>query len=167
MRCTFNSLSSKGAYLGNSSKCISRRFVIPNPLRAWPLRAWPLARNPLLAVLVTARDPESHRKGAKDAKEDSHASNSKRVIDSKSVPLTPDALNLCRWVLLPPASRLQPIYRSRPTRNIPGIKIAQNGIQQRIRWPASSESFNRLCIGERITIFQTIGDFREHQYVVQ
>jgi hypothetical protein len=58
--------------------------------------------------LVAARVPESHRKGAKDAKEDSHASNSKRVIDSKSVPLTPDALNLCRRVLLPPASRLQP-----------------------------------------------------------
>ena len=42
-----------------------------------------LARNPLLAVLVTARVPESHRKGAKDAKGDSHASNSKLLVDSK------------------------------------------------------------------------------------
>jgi hypothetical protein len=42
-----------------------------------------LARNSLLAVLVAARVPESHRKGAKDAKGDSHASNSKLLVDSK------------------------------------------------------------------------------------
>jgi hypothetical protein len=36
-----------------------------------------------LAVLVAARVPESHRKGAKDAKGDSHASNSKLLVDSK------------------------------------------------------------------------------------
>jgi len=39
-----------------------------------------LARNPLLAVLVASRVPESHRKGAKG---DSHASNSKLLVDSK------------------------------------------------------------------------------------
>jgi len=73
-----------------------------------------LARNPLLADLVAARvaeahrKPESHRKGAKDTKGDSHASNSKRVMDCKSAPLTPDALNSCRRVPLPPVSRLKP-----------------------------------------------------------
>ena len=35
-----------------------------------------LARNPLQAVQVAARVPGSHRKGAKDAKGDSQASNS-------------------------------------------------------------------------------------------
>ena len=100
-------LSSKAAYLGNSSKCISRQFVILNPLRAWPLRALRLGEKPSFgAVLVATLEPESHRKGAKDAKGDSHASDSQRGIDCKSVPLTPDALNLCRRVLLPPASRL-------------------------------------------------------------
>ena len=34
-----------------------------------------LARNLLLAVLVAAREPEPHRKGAKDAKENSQGSN--------------------------------------------------------------------------------------------
>jgi hypothetical protein len=95
--------------MGNSSKCISRQFVSPNPLRAWPLRDLRLGGNPSFgAVLVAPRKSESHRKGAKDAKGDSHASNTQRVIDIKSVPLTPDALNLCRRVLLPPAPCLQP-----------------------------------------------------------
>ena len=67
-----------------------------------------LARNPLLAVQVAAGVPESHRKGAKDTKGESHASNSKRVMDCKSAPLTPDALNSCRRVPLPPVSRLKP-----------------------------------------------------------
>ena len=53
-----------------------------------------LARNPLLAVLVAARVPESHRKGAKDTKGESHASNSKRVMDSKSVPHRSGELSL-------------------------------------------------------------------------
>jgi len=95
--------------MGNSSKCISRQFVSPNPLRAWPLRDLRLGGNPSFgAVLVAPRKSEPHRKGAKDAKGDSHASNTQRVIDIKSVPLTPDALNLCRRVLLPPAPCLQP-----------------------------------------------------------
>ena len=88
-------LSSKGAYLGNSSECISRRFVIPNPLRAWPLRALRLGEKPSFgAVLVATLEPESHRKGAKDTKGDSHAGNSKRVIDSKSVPHRSGELSL-------------------------------------------------------------------------
>ena len=77
MRCTIAPLSSKGAYLGNSSKCISRRFVIPNPLRAWRLGEKPSSGVPSLLP----GDLCSHRKGAKDAKGDSHASNSKRVMD--------------------------------------------------------------------------------------
>ena len=44
--------------------------------------------------LVAAREAETHRKGAKDAKGDSHASNSKRVIDSKSVPHRSGELSL-------------------------------------------------------------------------
>ena len=84
MRCTFTSLSSNGAYLGNSSKCISGRFVIPNPLRAWPLRALRLGEKPSFGgPSLLPGDLCSHRKGAKDAKGDSHASNSKRVIDCK------------------------------------------------------------------------------------
>jgi hypothetical protein len=68
------------------------------------LRAWFLGEKTSFgAVLVATLEPESHRKGAKDAKGDSHASNSKSVIDCKSVPLTPDALNLGRRVLLSPA----------------------------------------------------------------
>jgi len=43
-------LSSKAAYLGNSSKCISRQFVILNPLRAWPLRALRLGEKPSFGV---------------------------------------------------------------------------------------------------------------------
>jgi hypothetical protein len=94
-RSAIGGLSSKGAYLGNSSKCISRRFVIPNPLRAWPLRALRLGEKPSFgAVLVATLEPESHRKGAKDTKGDSHASNSKRVIDSKSVPHRSGELSL-------------------------------------------------------------------------
>ena len=69
-------LSSKGAYLGNSSKCISRQFVSPNPLRAWHHSEKPSFG----AVLVAPSKSEPHRKGAKDAKGDSHASNSKSVI---------------------------------------------------------------------------------------
>ena len=70
--------------MGNSSKCISRQFVSPNPLRAWPLRDLRLGGNPSFgAVLVAPRKSESHRKGAKDAKGDSHASNSKLLVDSK------------------------------------------------------------------------------------
>jgi hypothetical protein len=81
--------------LGNSSNCISRRFVIPNPLRAWPLRALRLGEKPSFgAVLIATLEPETHRKGAKDAKGDSHASNSKRVIDSKSVPHRSGELSL-------------------------------------------------------------------------
>jgi len=88
-------LSSKGAYLGNSSKCISRQFVILNPLRAWPLRALRLGEKPSSgAVLVATLEPASQRKGAKDAKGDSHASNSQRVIEIKSVPHRSGELSL-------------------------------------------------------------------------
>ena len=42
-----------------------------------------LARNPLLAVLVTARVPESHRKAAKDAKGNSQGRKWRLVIDTR------------------------------------------------------------------------------------
>jgi hypothetical protein len=96
-------LSSKGAYLGNSSKCISRQFVSPNPQRAWHHSEKPSFG----AVLVATLEPESHRKGAKDAKGDSHASNSQRVIDSKSVPHRSGELSLTDGGL---------VFRSRQSR---------------------------------------------------
>ena len=42
-----------------------------------------LARNPLWAVLVAARAPESHRKGAKDAKGNSQGRKWKLAIDTR------------------------------------------------------------------------------------
>jgi len=43
-----------------------------------------LARNSLLAVLVAARVPESHRKGAKDAKGNSQGRKWRLVIDTRN-----------------------------------------------------------------------------------